>query len=339
MPQLFCNISWMREYQGHLRIDQPDDRPYRGGSWVLEHGTAQECCNFLPDDNGIIYGHVETWRDDHDTQIRIEKLGASIDDQYIDNVDVIWIATHEKGGRRVVGWYRNARVYRHRQTHEHYPTNQHKRDKVNSYRITAKKENSYLIPENDRSLKLGSGKGWPGHSPIFYPENYLKNKEMSAFLKRLDEFMNGIVIDHNESEQLGFNPESCGQSTVYMSDVRQMHRIHGMVVNELCVNLKKKYSTKVIFNTQLIDIAVADDRNIEKIFEVKTGNDKQSIYTGIGQLLFHSKANPNIKKILVLPQSNNGYGRLYKLFDAMGIWISEYYIDENDNITFEYLPD
>jgi len=333
----------MREYQGHLRIDQPDDQPQRGGRWVLEHGTAHECCNFLPDDNGIIYGHVETWRGDedgYDTQIRIENLGASIDDQYVDNIDVIWMATHENGGRRVVGWYRNARIYRHRQTHDYYPTNQHQRDNVDSFRITAKKENTYLITENNRELRLGSGgKGWPGHSPIFYPEDRSKNKRMAAFLKRLDDFMNGIVIQHAEPEQLTFNPEASGQSTVYVANVRQMHRIHGMVVNELYDNLKRKYRNKVIFNTQLIDIAIAGDRNLEKIFEVKTGNDKQSIYTGIGQLIFHSKADPNIHKILVLPQSNNGYGEFYSLFDAMGIWISEYYIDEDENITFEYLPD
>jgi hypothetical protein len=164
MPLIFCNISWMSEYQGHRRVDHPEDHPQRGGSWVLEHGTAHECCNFLPDDKGVVYGYVETWRgrgdeEGYDTQIKIENLGANIEDPFIDNIDVVWIATHENGGRRVVGWYKDARVYRHRQTHDYYPTHQHQRDDVDNYRITAKQENVTLIAENDRELRLGTGKG------------------------------------------------------------------------------------------------------------------------------------------------------------------------------------
>lgn len=181
----------MREYRGHYRIDgQEIDQPKRGGSYVDTHGEAHECCNFLEDNYGIVYGHVETWKGDengYDAQIRIENLGADKNDTYIDGVNVIWIATHQEGGRRVIGWYKNARVYRERQRHNKnkYPTTQHERDKVGSYRITAKQEDIHLIIEDQRHLIINPSKkrkGFPGMNSIFYPSNYKENNELTEFL-------------------------------------------------------------------------------------------------------------------------------------------------------------
>ena len=194
MPKLFCHISWMREYKGHHRIDEQIDEPERGGFDDVKHGTAHECCNFLPDENGMVYGHVETWKGDEDgfdAQIRIENLGANISDPDIDGIDVIWTATHDMGGKRVVGWYRNARVYRERQFHKKgtYPTEQHRRDNVGSYRITANEKNVTLIAENLRYLRLDPNnirKGFPGMNSIFYPSNYVNNQELNRFLEELD---------------------------------------------------------------------------------------------------------------------------------------------------------
>jgi len=197
MPKLFCHISWMWEYKGHHRIDGQTDQPKRGGRYVVENGEAHECCNFLPDENGMVYGHVETSKDGkngkkgYDAQIKIENLGTNKNDPHIDGVDVIWTATHENGGKRVVGWYGNARVYRVRQYHKEgtYPTEQHRRDRVRSYRITAKQEDVTLIAENERNLILnpnGAKKGWPGRSSIFYPSHFPDNEDLNLFIKKLD---------------------------------------------------------------------------------------------------------------------------------------------------------
>lgn len=205
MPYLFCNIAWMNEYQGHRRINQPEDQPQRGGRWVLEHGTAHECCNFLSDEDGNVYGHVETWRGDedgYDTQIRIEKLGADIEDAYVEGVDVIWLATHENGGRLVVGWYKNARVYRNRQFFEYYPTHQHQRDNVDSYRIAASVNDVFVITESERKFNLGTGGGWPGRSPLFYPADHADNRHMAPFLERLNKFI-GLAIKQQNRAPIG----------------------------------------------------------------------------------------------------------------------------------------
>lgn len=209
MSLMFCNIAWMTDYKGQYgRKEKIVDQPERGGKYVQENGEAHESCNFLSDSSGLVYGHVETWRGDsntgRDTKIGIENLGASKQDLYIDGVDVIWIATHEGGGKRVVGWYQNARVYRTRQFHSaEFATKQHKRDNINSYRIVAKYENTVLINEEERSLILDPNNnrtGWPGRSSIFYPSNYDHNEELSSFIVRLKEVMKSGIT--NGSDQV-----------------------------------------------------------------------------------------------------------------------------------------
>jgi len=278
MPILFCNIAWMREYKGIFRLDQePDDIPQRGGEWVNENSTAGECCNFLTSENGYVYGHVEASRGGQDHQVRIENLGANNNDDYVDDVEVIWIATHKNGGRRVVGWYKNAKVYRWRKYHDEYPTEQHEEDDIDNYRIKANQEDVHLIAQNQRKLRIGNGKGWPGQNPLFYPDNHMENnQDLEAFIKQLRIEMN-LQDETNETRRLlTFNPESCGESTIQIRGPKHMSRIHGQVVNELYNILLGEYQERNLYNNQLIDLAVTEDGNLIKIFEVKTKNDRQS---------------------------------------------------------------
>lgn len=211
MPLLFCNIAWMSNYKGQYDHDgNIIDKPERGGEYVQENGEAHESCNFLPDSSGLVYGHVETWRGNNetgrDTEIKIENLGASKRDLYIDGIDVIWISTHEKGGKRVVGWYKNARVYRARQSHgAEFATEQHERDNIHTYRIVARYEDVFLINEGERSLILDPNKnrtGWPGRSSVFYPSNHEHNEELMVFIENLREAMlSGISNNSSQTEE------------------------------------------------------------------------------------------------------------------------------------------
>jgi len=150
---------------------------------------------------------------------------------------------------------------------------------------------------------------------------------------------NQYELQDEARKLLTFSFESCGESTIPIKGPKHMKRIHGKVVNELYNILSDEYGERNLYNNQLIDLAVTEDGNLIKIFEVKTKNDSQSIYTGIGQLLFHSGANSEVEKILLLPQSDDGYEELYDLFDEMGIWIAEYTIDEDEDVTFWELRD
>lgn len=203
MPLLFCNIAWMREYRGHRGRN---DQPQRGGRWVEENETAHECCNFLPH-RGVVFGHVESLN----TTINIERLGALNGANRVEGIDVIWVATHDDGGRRVVGWYRNATVYRDRVyfNNNRGPTAQHRRDEITDYRISASEVDIYLIPEYNRNICLGRGKGWFGRKPWWYADN--PNDDVEEFLSNIQNLMNNQHIpnaNHRERQQGRGNPNS-----------------------------------------------------------------------------------------------------------------------------------
>ena len=153
MSILFCNIAWMSKYEGE---DGKSDKPVGGGKFA---GKYAEVCNFLVGNDGYVYGHVETCHGETDRKIRLERIGGS--GESVNGIDVIWTATHPKeGGRRVVGWYRNATVFRERKEFDGPPSEQHERDEVKSYRIRARKEDVRRLNVEERTLRMGRGKGW-----------------------------------------------------------------------------------------------------------------------------------------------------------------------------------
>lgn len=100
MTLLFCNIGWMARYDG---ID--GDSIARGGSYN-NHSVGDEVCNFTVSGDKV-YGYVETRG-----QIKIEKLGASKTDDKINGITVVWTVKPDSGGTAVIGWYKNATVFR-----------------------------------------------------------------------------------------------------------------------------------------------------------------------------------------------------------------------------------
>jgi len=178
MPILVCHIGWMAAYEG--LVGQPD-RIVGGGAWVKKHKDGGETCNFLACDDGQVYGHVETIKKKIDRPISIELLGAKPGASFVDHIDVVWTATNpNKGGRWVVGWYRDARVYRERVSFDKTPSPQHRREKhLQNYRITTKAENATLIPFKQRDIRLGRGKGWIGQANWWFPE-----KQSNAAIRR-----------------------------------------------------------------------------------------------------------------------------------------------------------
>lgn len=173
----------MAAYEG--LIDQPD-KIVGGGAWVKEHKDGGETCNFLTCDDGYVYGHVETIKGKIDRPISIDLLGADVDARFVDHIDVVWTATDPKRkGRWVVGWYRDARVFRERQHFRKAPSAQHRREKdKGSYRIRTKSSNAILIPVKQRDIQLGRGKGWIGHANWWFPERQ-RDAAVRRFVKRM----------------------------------------------------------------------------------------------------------------------------------------------------------
>jgi hypothetical protein len=104
MNVLLCNVSWMKRYQGVTR----DDVPRHGGEYVREHGFGHEAVNFKPH-NGKVYGFVQLRRG----TINISRLDPIAGEKTRD-VLVVWRARSTRGSV-VVGWYKNATVFRNLQ--------------------------------------------------------------------------------------------------------------------------------------------------------------------------------------------------------------------------------
>lgn len=138
---LFLNVAHMKWYSG--RTDH--DVPVGGGEYRDE--DKEEVNNFNPLD-GYMYGYVAAGRH---RSINITRLGSTDNSDSIDGIDVVWTAPTPNRGRIVVGWYRNATVYRHLQEYER-----------GYYHVRAIKENCRLLPTDKRTLRIGDARSQPG---------------------------------------------------------------------------------------------------------------------------------------------------------------------------------
>lgn len=190
MPLLFCNIAWMKNYAGRDRADPPKG----GGRYVVSEGIAGEELNFVACDDGYVYGHFETIKDELDRQVKVERLGTTSGAEYADNVDVVWTAPIDGNDPRcVVGWYRDARVYRRRQLFNGiYPSAQHAEDELRSFRVRARAEDATLLPLKARTetLHLRRGPGWSGQASWWYAED-TKDPDARAFVEDVRRMMRG----------------------------------------------------------------------------------------------------------------------------------------------------
>lgn len=174
MKILFCNIGWMDNYNG-----ADVEKPKRGGSFN-EHSIGHEVCNFS-NVNGKVFGYVRS-----KGEININKLGAKKDQKYIDGVTVVWLAGPDAGGTAVIGWYKNARVYRRPQDLNFSKI--HKKNKINFYLIEAKYDDTYLVPVSDRSLLIPRAKkGGIGQSNVWYAQA----PEAHQYVQQVIKYING----------------------------------------------------------------------------------------------------------------------------------------------------
>ena len=152
ITMMFFNICWHRLYEGPRLDDKTDSRhgyfTHDGNEW------GEECYTFLPD-NGNFYFHGPT---DEDKTIRLENLGANNTDILIDDILTVFISTEPISGRQyIVGWYKNARVFREFQEY-HDPERRSQTggpwfynvltDEKYGVRVEAKHRNKYILPES-----------------------------------------------------------------------------------------------------------------------------------------------------------------------------------------------
>jgi hypothetical protein len=150
----------MSSYQGESGV-------HAGGfDYIQEKGYGHELFNFLRCEDGFCYGYLQA----RSKTININRLGADDEDTYFNGVTVLWTATRPNGGRVIVGGYRAARIYRTMQTGGIKGRQTHG-ERVGHY-AEARQEDTVLIPVAKRDFAVPHhGKGLPGQSLVFYPED------------------------------------------------------------------------------------------------------------------------------------------------------------------------
>lgn len=188
MKILFCNIAWMKLYQGVSE----DDVPRNGGKYIAENQFGNEENNFL-DYNHKCYGFVMTYGN-----LNLDKHYKEISKQesQVDGFTIIWCASNNDGGSRIVGWYKNATVYREQQNQQLFT------DEESSlcFNFVADAQDCYLLPEEQRTFKIeraavaGKGNGF-GQSNVWYAESaYAQNELIPKVLQYIEEY-DGEFID------------------------------------------------------------------------------------------------------------------------------------------------
>jgi|ERR1017187_97360 hypothetical protein len=166
---IFMNVGSMTAYKG---LD--NDEISKGGRWVEEHGSGGEIFNFLPY-RGRLYGYVQAPQN----SVAIQRLGASSDDEYIDDVLVVWTAK-----AHVIGWYRHARVYRTLRT----PSEASGRiydGRLMTYHVVGQTRWCKLLDSAARMLRVPRSKGGMGRANVWYPDSNVQRH----FLWRLWELI------------------------------------------------------------------------------------------------------------------------------------------------------
>jgi hypothetical protein len=158
----------MKNYKGVTN----EDIPTGAGSYVEENQDGGEVNNFYPL-NGNYYGYA---RIQNGRSLRIEKLGADLKADFIDNITVVLFAKNpETGGQYIVGWYKNAKLFRHIQE---------LKSKIipnKPYNVITEIGDGFLLKPSDRIFAVEG----PGQTNAWYVEEYV---EKSYFLK-LEEYM------------------------------------------------------------------------------------------------------------------------------------------------------
>lgn len=154
---LFANIGWMISYNGQTITDKIT------GGGAYSDIDKHESFNFQ-NLNKKCYGYLQPTGDRIDLH-RIDPT-VSQNEEYLDNVLVVWFATNPiVGGSWVVGWYKNATVYRECQKSKASQRNGY------GYYVKADVANCTLLPVDDRIKPIPRQiKNYPGRSNIWYAD-------------------------------------------------------------------------------------------------------------------------------------------------------------------------
>mgnify|MGYP004514316289 FL=1 len=149
-PIIFARVADMKYYKGITETDKPEN----GGSYVHDTGLAHECYNFDPivedgEDFEKCLGYCRMAGGKNGVnQLHIEKIvGCEVckKEEICEGVIVVFVSKSSRAkNMRVVGFYKNATVYRY----PHFM--QFESGYEQEYWFEAKKEDCVLLPYSTR---------------------------------------------------------------------------------------------------------------------------------------------------------------------------------------------
>lgn len=183
MQFLFAHISWMPRYLGDA-----NEPIFSTHGWVLENDDAHEKWNFKPVGRKL-YGYLPIrgkQNEDAPGEIGIQRLGAAKTAKFVDGITVVWFANDPDTPKQayIVGWYRNARVFRASQTRRH-----------REYRISCDISDATLLEPKIRKFNvphirsvIGQRLGYGyGQSSLWYAD-----ENTSGFLAKVKNYIDQI---------------------------------------------------------------------------------------------------------------------------------------------------
>ncbi|MDZ4688647.1 MAG: DUF3883 domain-containing protein [Planctomycetaceae bacterium] len=176
VPMIFFRITWMSRYQGVTNTD----KPVGGGSYVTTHGFGHEIFNFQPF-QGSVFGFgtpAGQGADDPLRKLHLLRIGGRASDKSKSGVLVVWVATAPMGGLYIVGWYRDATVFREWQPPPVGAVRRHQ-DTDCGYFVTAQSENAVLLPPDERNFSIPQMRqGGFGRASVWYAANRKDNAQI-----------------------------------------------------------------------------------------------------------------------------------------------------------------
>lgn len=257
MHLVFFNIGWMVNYQG-------EDDILGNFRYIYEHKNGDERWNFFPY-NGKCYAYVPIrWMNKNPPKIDLERIKGEKDTgEKLENVNVVFISNNpEDKETYIIGWYRNATVFRELQRRPR----QNGVQRQNIYiAAMAEEGNTVCLPLDARSFivprarREGRGRGY-GQSPIWYADT-----------PEIREYRNGVIkyIENFSSEK---TPEKIfTEDVIKFSDPEYNKKIEKIAVDTVIKYYKKQgYTVKSVEKDNLgYDLIVTKGEDEFFLVEVK----------------------------------------------------------------------
>lgn len=200
---IFFNVAWMRSYTG-LR----NDTAIGGGAYIKKNKWGHEIFNFSPL-KGQVFGYVAAQGD-----INIDRLGADSSDDFIEGVTVVWTATRPTGGNVIIGWYKNATLYRSMQNQPRAFRN----SKI-LYSVVCPQKKATLLTEDERIFEIPRGKGGFGQRNIWYAFN---NKK---YVSKVLDYINKGKLPKVRARGVGSS---------FQVDSLKRRKVEKVAINKIC---------------------------------------------------------------------------------------------------------